>query len=871
MKPNFALSLSFDGIGLLQRAPGGWVSVGEVALDTGDLALALADLRERALSLNAGPIRSKLIIPNEQIRYLSIPCDAALAADATALARQARAALDGATPYQVDELAYDFALSSGQLHIAAVARETLQEAEAFAADHGFEPVSFVAIPAAGDFPGEPFFDATDRAAGLLGPGESLTRDLQPIRVIGRAQVPQEPQDHADAVPDMAADDDMAGSGGAGSATDLPQGGPVAEGAVDAEGPDFDAEEPQAADGAIDPASLSATLGAATPGADTAPRFASIRAERGAPGLGQVGAAAPAVPSGLTAPRLPIEDDRLPAEPNRPRPPSTAAQQSDEKTGQASGPADPDARLAGGYAAARVAPATPAVATPRSEKQRMTIFGQRRPEASGAVAIGGKPRYLGLILTAILLVFLLGVAVWASVFTEEGISRLLPSRSAPVATATLDDLDAPYLVEGDEAEVQESIDLAALEPGTFGQATGIEAAPGDGADRPIPGLEMDAAELDAVAPDFGDDPTPGPASGASAPLDAQEHAARYAATGIWQMAPDQPDTPVYQQLDDLYVASIDPGVEMNDAIALPAARGMTGDQALGQQPSPAPAGTVFELDDRGLVRATPGGAVTPDGVQVFAGRPPDLPGLPPLRSAAAAPEATPEADDPLRETRPRARPDDLSDRAERTQLGGLTRSELAQERPRLRPAGLAQAAAAAAAREAAAAEAAEAAAAEAAAQAAAEQRALEAAVQSAAAATASTAAVVASAQAVPVSVRPNPRPRNFERTVQRAQPRASEPAPQPQQASARAAPSIPTSASVAREATVRNALRLNRMNLIGTYGKPSNRSALVRLQNGRYQKVQVGDRLDGGRVSAIRDGELLYTKGGRQISLSMPRG
>jgi len=37
------------------------------------------------------------------------------------------------------------------------------------------------------------------------------------------------------------------------------------------------------------------------------------------------------------------------------------------------------------------------------------------------------------------------------------------------------------------------------------------------------------------------------------------------------------------------------------------------------------------------------------------------------------------------------------------------------------------------------------------------------------------------------------------------------------------------------------------------------------------KVKVGDRLDGGRVSAIGDGELRYQKGGRNIVLQMPRG
>ncbi|MEM1432182.1 MAG: hypothetical protein AAGG09_22210, partial [Pseudomonadota bacterium] len=83
------------------------------------------------------------------------------------------------------------------------------------------------------------------------------------------------------------------------------------------------------------------------------------------------------------------------------------------------------------------------------------------------------------------------------------------------------------------------------------------------------------------------------------------------------------------------------------------------------------------------------------------------------------------------------------------------------------------------------------------------------------------------------------------------------------------PAQPSSALVARQATQRNALRLNRVTLIGVYGSASQRRALVRLPSGRYVKVQVGDRLDGGRVSAISRTELQYTKSGRAVTIEMP--
>ena len=85
------------------------------------------------------------------------------------------------------------------------------------------------------------------------------------------------------------------------------------------------------------------------------------------------------------------------------------------------------------------------------------------------------------------------------------------------------------------------------------------------------------------------------------------------------------------------------------------------------------------------------------------------------------------------------------------------------------------------------------------------------------------------------------------------------------------PTIPTSASVARAATESNQISLRQVSLIGVYGQPGSRRALVRLANGRYQKVQVGDRLDGGQVAAIGSEELQYVKRGRAVTLTMPRG
>lgn len=161
MTPKFALSLSYDGIRLAYRANDGWQTVGDVAFDTADLTGALADLRAQAEDIAPGNVACKLIIPDDQIKFLALDHSANNSADDTA-----RAALDGATPYAVEDLAYDVSTTKHQIFVAAVAKETLAEAHAFATEHKFNPVSAVAQPDATVFIGEPFFGPTGDAQNI---------------------------------------------------------------------------------------------------------------------------------------------------------------------------------------------------------------------------------------------------------------------------------------------------------------------------------------------------------------------------------------------------------------------------------------------------------------------------------------------------------------------------------------------------------------------------------------------------------------------------------------------------------------------------------------------------------------------------------
>jgi hypothetical protein len=208
-------------------------------------------------------------------------------------------------------------------------------------------------------------------------------------------------------------------------------------------------------------------------------------------------------------------------------------------------------------------------------------------------------------------------------------------------------------------------------------------------------------------------------------------------------------------------------------------------------------------------------------------------------------------------RPQVRPEGLALANERAVLGGMSREELAAIRPRPRPANLPQQSAALAVSET-----------------------LSTAIEDAVAAAVPQSPPTdtdldpnATAQAVARSVKPKDRPKNFETIIQKAEKdEESEGLTEVAAVAPRTvSPAIPSRASVAKQATERNAINLRRVNLIGVYGKPSSRRALVRLSNGRYKKVAVGDRIDGGRVSAIGDTELRYQKNGRDVTLKMPRG
>ncbi|MBN2629805.1 MAG: hypothetical protein JXR75_04620 [Rhodobacteraceae bacterium] len=510
---------------------------------------------------------------------------------------------------------------------------------------------------------------------------------------------------------------------------------------------------------------------------------------------------------------------------------------------------------------------------------------------------GKPRYLGLILTGVLLLLLALVAAWSSfVLTRaepEAAAVQVSAAGTDTATGTATDT-----VTGTTTSIEQVATPGDVpDPDDEMLADGIlpddaqDIAEGDlqtaAVDEPLPAPEP-------AMPDAGAQTLTGPEAVQSAPEPAPDTAIQAEAASVSQPSPTGQD--------EIFLAGMDAPPALSDPFVLPQPTSL-GDSPPAAQMPPPPFGTVYQFDENGRIKPTPDGIMTPEGVMLVAGKPPRVPPqrpAPPAATAAAAsapesaamtdagaaPQPAPAADPALSGARPRARPAGIAPDAtedDAALANPAIDSRFASLRPRLRaPSALAAGEAARRASQAA-----------------------SLAVQSAVADAAAEAVVVqasASPMAIAVSRKPAPRPRDLSRAVEEAvaaatrQPEAraqaepeviaaAAPAPktkkpaktdeeaddEPEVRAKSAAPRIPTKASVAKQATYVNAINLSKTNLIGVYGTDSKRYALIRLSNGKYKKVKIGDSVDGGRVQAITKSEVRYQKSGKMLTLAMPKG
>ncbi|WP_323715609.1 hypothetical protein [Paracoccus aminovorans] len=178
----YALSFSEDAVHLQRREPASdaevrpsWRHLGSVEFDSPDFREEFVRLRLMAGGDEALPVT--LLIPDDQILYTTLTVAPGADRD-----RAVGKALDGLTPYAIEDLAFDWEGDGDSVRVAAVARQTLREARDFAAQYGFEGQGFRAAPAEDSFAGEPIFvlEAPPRARPAVDPAQAgvTSADLQ---------------------------------------------------------------------------------------------------------------------------------------------------------------------------------------------------------------------------------------------------------------------------------------------------------------------------------------------------------------------------------------------------------------------------------------------------------------------------------------------------------------------------------------------------------------------------------------------------------------------------------------------------------------------------------------------------------------------
>ncbi len=913
MKPSFALNLSHEGIVLLHRSPrGSWTEVGDIALDDPALGENLSFLRSTAVGLEGKGFATKLIIPNSQILYVEIDAPGPSEAERQA---QIMAALEGRTPYETADLSVDWHGTGTVVEVAVVARETLDEAEDFAVEHRFNPVSFVGPPREGSDGWEPFFGRTDFSLALLGADADVRETpRQEIAAVSKdslfSETPEhdasdEEEDGRDLSADIEAeaspsDENMFATKGSGSAptnifTDEPTAPQESDTVEEPSEPDApvsapaltpdpetqpDPPEPVKPVAPARPVTFSSRRKPSDSSDETeedhlvdriSPRIAilpdtSLSDSRLAPELGSPAAEEP---TGASPAQI-VADDRLRASILGDDQEENAAQ---SITARLFGPLKGIPRITavalGGLTGKIGSGAVKALARVR----------KRSTDTSGdQVEDGAAPAAPGFTSPAESVEDVApaapGLSEIASTGEETGERKPLPRRLAMGVAAVLAFLGLIGLVymmlPGDVSVSDRESDQPELEtvsltrspehgvrvdnrpqprPSDFATiVASVSGEPTGNPDLPLVRPERRSVFEGGVDPDEGKPDTVRPltdlteeeladirAAGLPAPtqeemaegaegnqpgqMTAAESAAAYEATGALQRVRAPPSPLADQDRDDIFVASIDRALEANDAIILPDFSNGPGDDQPRARLSPLDPGITFDLDAAGFVKPTKDGALNPDGILVFSGKPAATPPKKPKTEELVPPN-------PLLALMPKPRPADLKTGEDAIFVQGrLTLSQLRAKRGKSRPI--------------------------------------------------SAQAELAGDDATPTelavltSFQPAHRPSDFAATVEktRVQLAAATPATD---TIIDDGPVLPTRASVAKQATIKNAINLGRINLVGVYGTDAKRQALLRLPSGRFVKVKIGDRVDGGRVAAIGVNSLSYVKSGRNRVLKIPK-
>jgi len=889
MISNFALLLSHEGIILAHRTPDGWAELGQVSLLDDEIAEKLTALRQKGEALAVKEFSTKIVLPNDQIKYLTLP-----SVDDDDREAAIKDALEKTTPYLIEDLVYDWEDGEDGMNVAAVSRDTLTEAESFVVQYGFNPINFVAAPDDALFSVEPFFGTCANVEADEDVSDNIEAEVDKVILTATDEAPM-----AEVVDDLPSEktadeplepeEEVTDAGEDLSDAESPSSGiPLAPLVADRDEDMSHLNFPS-----IKPTTETSILRGMEPAIKPAPRI-GMGAEKDEDVLdrsfpswaGNAKRDESSVDDVVDAEKIDwLKAQDVEADEDTSKPPSWMQTDADDDA-----PNEDETEFEEDREAAAWVPATAASPIKQplydqvdTEAERLEIFGNRGDQKER----GGLWNPLWIAAIAVILVLLstasffgfrylsspsepeiaapvdpasadpAGEAVEdapAETVAEETAEATepqpeivaeeqSPATEAPVAdnettdVIEADDLVAHEGVEAPEEAPAEPVDEVALEVEEVAepplqeeaaqeveetvapQEQILSEAPTAAAmapERPIteaPESQLDEETARAVVEEIPPaDLLEGSASDFEN-LSEEARDARYAATGIWPLAPTSPPSPVGETVGALFLANIDPVVFATDAYAITSEADMLSDKALTAVPNPPAPGTRFARDERGLVIATPEGALTPDGITVYQGIPPVLPPLASRPDPVAQQEAQRSA---LAGKIPQLRPN-LEVAAEEEAEAAEDFEPTANRIPPLRPAAI----------------------------------------------EALAAQPVEPLNPLALNQTPMPRlrPTNIGEIIYNTE-RASIAA----QTTTAVAPS---NATVGNRATEEDAISLRGINLIGIYGEAGDRRALVRLQSGRYTKIEVGDRLNGGRVSAIDSDRVLYVRNGQTVVLRMP--
>ena len=934
MISNFALLLSHEGIKLAHRTPDGWAELGHVSLLDDELSAKLEVLRKQAETLSVTEFSSKIVLPHDQIKYLTLPnVEDDQREDAI------KEALERATPYLIDDLVYDWEEGDDGMNVAAVSRDTLSEAESFIVQHGFNPVSFVAAPDDALFSVEPFFGSCSSVAAIEEVADSIEAEVDKVILAIPTEAPMtEAIDDLEALEEKSEETKTVQAEPDVSATEEPldtKDDPSTDETTETKSPliaplvaDRDKDLDTASFPMLGPATSTSILGGMEPAVRPAPAI-GIGAERDSDVEDRsfpswAGAAERNAPLSMDESVEPskvgwLKSGKKGAVEEAHEPPSwmkTDDTEVDDDVGDFS-EFEEEQEAAAWVPATMAAPIKqPLYDEVESEADKLEIFGNRGDRDRPAAA--WNPLWIGAIVLAVILLIggsyfglryftstseplvaeveqTVPVADEITVVEADDVDtaeptpvELLPTPEV-VETEVTPESDVETQIEEEPAQVAEIIetepvvDLPPVDATTelgdttstpeiddntsveaiadttaHDGATAPEQAPAQPEDEvaletevltppepieqapeilteapsaaemaPVRPVTEEAPLVEAAEPEVepvAEEPATEEIVTEVLPADLLERAAsewtslsveardaRYAATGIWPLAPEAPAAPSGESVGTLFLATIDPVVFATDAFAITAEAEMLSDKALTAVPNPPAPGTRFERDDRGLVAATPEGAVTPDGITIYQGIPPKLPPLAPRPDTVdlqAAQRAALQGKIPVLRPNIEVAADDPIAVETESIVSGM---------PPLRPASIA--------------------------------------------ALATEPEEIVNPLALDRTPMPRLRPNNIGEIVYNTE-RATVAA----QTTTAVAPSNNT---VAGRATETDAISLRGINLIGIYGESGDRRALVRLQSGRYTKIEVGDRLNGGQVTAIDQDRVLYVRNGQTVVLRMP--